>query len=709
MIEKIDEIEFKEYEKLINITLFNEIIAFIVNTRSNKETSDILQEIQNKCIWYDVANESNLQTKYNIEYLGELLERYEVRIGNKIEDVRAIALALGYGKKLIENNMIIGTQLIDFLNKVKIIANEDIYLQGALYMYDNEKYNLYAEKLINKKYNKTEEIVFILSVFYDVMELILNKKRSELVMLLGKQRSVSVIGNSGLYAWIIRSLYTLIKDDRKKDISLLKALIKVPTGFHKEDTNVYKELIKNEYSKEEIAYLNYSVLSFYTVPKAIELEDSIVAEKIAANFCEIFINSEHQHEENVYETIKKALHKYSTFDIKCYGCGTINDVLKQKINIINPITFVKLYEELNNELFSFDILDEKWDIVASKFSEDIYKGIVDDFIYLKVDDKEKIKECVEKYNKLTGKNYIESFYKRKYDRQYVFDKLVDKNVILLKDIYEHIEKEKSYESDHLEIYINGIQKKPALDFLKYLIRIHKYNLKQIDEIGFRFDHLLEKNYYSGPKLDIDRKFLKRKDKIFIFNCLEQFIFYEKTEKYFDFLEATLKYEDVEKILPNNELVEIYKQLCEISPETYKKEWLQAKFLSASEMEEIRKQKIIQREYERVLKIVEQEHKLEEKFSNIDKNNFKNFYDFCDICYLSVEEQLSMKMVKEYLYMHITNFNVNNTQMIYLMKLLQIFLQNNEMTINEVMQILSKYIEGGKVNEYKFNETCKIDY
>ena len=68
MIEKIDEIEFKEYEKLINITLFNEIIAFIVNTRSNKETSDILQEIQNKCIWYDVANESNLQTKYNIEY-----------------------------------------------------------------------------------------------------------------------------------------------------------------------------------------------------------------------------------------------------------------------------------------------------------------------------------------------------------------------------------------------------------------------------------------------------------------------------------------------------------------------------------------------------------------------------------------------------------------------------------------------------------------
>ena len=48
------------------------------------------------------------------------------------------------------------------------------------------------------------------------------------------------------------------------------------------------------------------------------------------------------------------------------------------------------------------------------------------------------------------------------------------------------------------------------------------------------------------------------------------------------------------------------------------------------------------------------------------------------------------------------------QMICLMKLLQLFLKNNEMTIYELMQILNKYV-GGKANEYKFNETYKFDY
>ena len=40
-LEKIEKIEYKAYEKLINIELFNEIIAFISNTRTGKETKKI--------------------------------------------------------------------------------------------------------------------------------------------------------------------------------------------------------------------------------------------------------------------------------------------------------------------------------------------------------------------------------------------------------------------------------------------------------------------------------------------------------------------------------------------------------------------------------------------------------------------------------------------------------------------------------------------
>ncbi len=708
MDEIIEKIEFKEYEKLINITLFNEIIAFIANTRNGKETNNILCEIQQKCIWYCVSNTTNFQEKYNFEYLGELLERYEERFRNNIEDIRAIALALGYGKKLIESNMIIGTQLINFLSKIKKLAKEDIYLQGALYLVDNEKYNIYAEQLINAKYTRTEEIIFILSIFYDTMEIVFRKHRNDIVSLLGKQKSISVIGNIGVYAWVIRTLYILINNDRKKDISLLKALIKVPTGFQKKDTNVYTELILNGYSKEEIAYLNYLILSFNTVSKAIKLENSIVAEKIAVNFCEVFINSENTHEKDVYTIIRKILLKYRKFDVKCYGCETIKKALDKKINIINPITFIELYGEFDNELFSFDILDEKWNIVASECEEDIYEEIVDNFLYFKIDDKEKLKKCIEKYNNLTGRNYIESFYKMKYGRQNIFDKLVDKNVIILKNIFAHMEKEKNYRSNHLETYIRKIQRKQALDFLKYLIRNNQYTIKEINDMGFELGDLLKKYAYSGVELNIDRKFLKNKDKRFLFNCLERFMFYERPSNYLAFLEATLKYEKIEKLFHKRELCEIYKQLCEIAPERYEKERLQEKFLSSEEMKKIRNQKIMQKQYERAQKLIEMEHKLNMEFKDIKNNNFQKLYDFCNYCYLSEEKQLSMKMVKEYLYTNILNFNIDNMQMICLMKLLQLFLKNNEMTIYEVIQILNKYV-GGKANEHEFNETYKFNY
>ena len=46
-LEKIEKIEYKAYEKLINIELFNEIIAFISNTRTGKGTNNILYEIEN--------------------------------------------------------------------------------------------------------------------------------------------------------------------------------------------------------------------------------------------------------------------------------------------------------------------------------------------------------------------------------------------------------------------------------------------------------------------------------------------------------------------------------------------------------------------------------------------------------------------------------------------------------------------------------------
>lgn len=274
-LEKIEKIEYKAYEKLINIELFNEIIAFISNTRTGKETNNILYEIENKCIWNKRVSCQNFQEKYKFQYFGELLERYEERMENSIENIRAIVLALGYGKNIIENSMIMGTQLIDFINRIKSVAEKDIYIKGALYLYDSKKYDKYGEDLFNKDYSNTEEIIFVLSIFSDRVNEFFDHKREQIIRLLAKDRNMEVIGNIGILSWLVKNIYPLIYKDRKKDISILKALIKLPTGFQKEDTTTYKELLNNGYSEEDIAYLNYFMLYYHPVPKTVKLGYSI--------------------------------------------------------------------------------------------------------------------------------------------------------------------------------------------------------------------------------------------------------------------------------------------------------------------------------------------------------------------------------------------------------------------------------------------------
>lgn len=392
----IEKNEFEIYDKMININLFNRIIAFIHSTSNNKKESNIYQDISKRCIWNKYVDDTSIKDDYQFQYFGELLERYEERIGNDIRDIRAISLALGYAKNFVENNMIVGTQLIDFINKIENLANDDIYLKGSLYLYDSQKFSRYNEELLNKVYKNTEEIIFSMSIFYERIEDFFIRNRQQLVNLLGKNRNMPVLGNVRIYEWLIKNLYPLINKDRKKDIILLKSLIKLPTGFQKEDSSIYKELINNNYTQKEISYLNYLLLYYKPVPKSVPVGYSIVEEKIATNLCEILINSKETHNEATYELIKGLLQKYDRYQIKCYGYMGIKQALEHKINIVNPITFAKLYYDLDENLYSFNILSEKWNIVASHMDSNQYQKLFDKFLNLSNYTKKELKECINK-------------------------------------------------------------------------------------------------------------------------------------------------------------------------------------------------------------------------------------------------------------------------------------------------------------------------
>lgn len=311
---EIEFIENEAFEKKVNIELCNKLINYIIKISDNDYRST-LKNISDKCIWFKSLNNVDMQKDFQVKYLGELLERYEEKIGDNINDIRAIALALGFTTESITNNMIVGNQLVNFITKINTMAKDDIYLQGALYLYNNKKNEQYKTNLLKNHYLETEDLIFVLSLFDDI-EKIYTLLRDQIIELLGKKRTIGVINNIKLYSWFINRFYSIIKKDRKKDAAVLKSLLILPTQLIKSNNSNYTILISNNYKEEEILYLNYGFLYYSLIPKTVRMGNSITEERIAINLCKTLLDSEYSCEESLYKLIDSILKKYEHLDIK---------------------------------------------------------------------------------------------------------------------------------------------------------------------------------------------------------------------------------------------------------------------------------------------------------------------------------------------------------------------------------------------------------
>jgi len=68
-------IQNEAFEKNVNIGLCNSLINFIANTSDNFSNEKI-DNIRKKCIWFTRKCLDDIQSTCNVEYFGELLERY---------------------------------------------------------------------------------------------------------------------------------------------------------------------------------------------------------------------------------------------------------------------------------------------------------------------------------------------------------------------------------------------------------------------------------------------------------------------------------------------------------------------------------------------------------------------------------------------------------------------------------------------------------
>lgn len=695
----------KSYDNIINIKLFNKIVSFIIDT-SDVNSNNCIRNLKAKSIWFERVVNNNIYEEYGLKYLGELLERFEQRIGSDIKDIRAIALALAYSRELVTDNMIIDSQLVDFIDKIKKLSENDMYLKASLYIYDeNEYYNFFVD-IISQKFNKTEDIVFVLSLFYDIKQGF-EVLSSQLNDLLGKSKTISVIDNCGIYNWIINALYLVIKSNRRKGIELFKTLILIPTCLVKEDSKIYQVLVSNGYTKEEISLLNYISIFYSSIPKSVRIGNSIVEEKIAVNFCINILNSKEIFSDYVYDLISTMLSDYRRFDIKCYGFEGIKDAIINSINIKVPKAFIKFYWELDGKLFSFDILDSKWDVVKESMEIETYRDLFDTFLIFNNFDREQIITRIRKYNHLTDTDYLSGFNVYRYGRSSIYSKLVENDVIGLVDTFNRylVHKENNNETQrnnidiqHLREYVKNIETRKAFEFIKYFLSINNHTVKDLQTYNFAIGDLYTRYHYSHPiSIDIKRDFLSKTEERELLSWLESYILYIKPEIYTDFVFSMLNNDFIATIISKEDLRNLYYTLIEYDSSLKNNIVLREKYLPKEKLKEIEKQELEEKEKEKQLKRQCMENEIADRFNNIKNANFKSIYEYCYF-YRWQDEKTSIacKLVREYLETHIEEHQFTESEIRFFNKICNLLIEQNLITSEDIRGYLLRYIKKGEL-------------
>ena len=531
--------ELTAYSAKINLPLLNSIVAFVLDTAEVTRAQSA--EPYKRCPFLTPQDGSTFQERYGFLYLGELLERYEERFGMNTQDLRAIALAMSYTCDLTTAEMFVGTQREDFLRRVRRASDGDLYLAGALYLLDEGRDGATKRelRLTAAQYDSTEDLLFVLGLFADQEHALMNFK-PQLLRLLGRERTMPILGNVSTLNWLITWLTPQIKAVKGKDTAPLRALCALPISNVKAGSKPHNALLEHGYTPLEIAYANMIVVLSQTAEGCLRPE-SIVSEKIAVALFHEALSGEAALAPEIYAQLSLVYQVYEKFKIKCYGQERLTDTLKDGTRIRNASTFLwfSRHADIYHPVFSgFDIMDSKWDPLASALEPKQYLSLFE--LCLQDDmDRERIQLRLDRYQELTGKNYPDVFWENSCGSQ--FGLLVNKGILNLWELFQHgLSKDRNNVQKEITSniwnYAHRISTMQAYEFFQSFFDTYgPGGLEQF--FGYRHQYFIEalttrQSYGNGPfQLKLHRDFLDDDGHRQMLHWLEEYFFTYKPEDY----------------------------------------------------------------------------------------------------------------------------------------------------------------------------------
>lgn len=427
------------YEKILDLDLFNALLALVVKMSDNKDAMlEYSRFISQKSLWASRCNDPGTYfAQHELRYIGEITERFEERIGSRPEIFRALALALGFALPFLTDSMFVGTQREDFIRRLDKEAGNDLYLQGARYLLttDPMERKQLRSQLAGDTYQRTEDAMFVLSLF-DPQEDEFPAMRPQIARLWGVDRTIPLLGNGRMLDWLLCNYKQVIAECRKKDNAVLRALLKLPGQFCKEGSALYKTLIDSGYSTLEIRYANSWMIWPCQNPVGLN-PNGIPAEKAAAQFCIAALNQDEELPDEAFTHMERLYSMYRKFHIRYEGHEGIWPAVSTQVNPTNPKTVLWMIQKANLQFsYRFDVFDPQWDILAEQLEPLDYRNLfIEQVDRLEAPDKKEIRRYMERYQELTGLDYMEAFQQENgwYNKNFAL--LVDTDTI---DLDDHI-------------------------------------------------------------------------------------------------------------------------------------------------------------------------------------------------------------------------------------------------------------------------------
>lgn len=584
----------KGYEARFNVKLFNAAVQLAVETtEANKSVTELIRTVSG-LPWYRKVSATDYFESRDIRYFGELLERYAEKLGDTPENTRAIALAMAWTLPILTPNMLVGRQRDDFIRKLKLMGAEDVYISTAMYrLSDGIMRDKWRANLLVREYHHTEEVILALcsmvnpSADYDVF-------RPALVKLLSERRTLPVDGNAGIYSWLVSTCVDAIKACRKKDNAVPRALMALAKGYVREGTPPHTALMDAGYSPRDILYLNSTFMWDANLRWFGFSSNSIPAERMAVAFVKMTLASPVPQTEDTLDYVHWLASRYNHFEVKYEGNAGLWMAVCDGLKVTCPETVVWMCKKEYSFDHRFDVLDDRWDLLARELSDVKYEFLFRSQLEKCPDGTpERYRAMLDKYAQLTGKDYLSRFDLHGCEMHTSFAILVNAGIIDLWDFFEkHKEQPNTpYRYSSIEYvwrYAHEVKNRSSYEFWKRFFK--EYTVRDIPKLFH--ENLFHDCFFSRSSsywgnarhLSFRRDFLTREENRQLYEWIEASAFAtapaDFSRRAVDFLES----DDAAQCYEVDELRPIFNVLIADDPKSAVLCQMKKRFMSETELE-----------------------------------------------------------------------------------------------------------------------------